>query len=119
MIAIGLYSIFFYYESNGFILVLLSIVVGSLFFWPIKPFKTIIYSDIIVFKEFLRHPNLKNESGIAFENIYDYKISSMVFNLKWIVIKRRNGKTIRKMLSFSASEFKEFSNLLKEKVIRQ
>ncbi|GAP44009.1 hypothetical protein TBC1_112168 [Lentimicrobium saccharophilum] len=108
---IDMSSLWFY-----FFLVLISTLLALFPFWPIKLFKTIVYHDVIVFKEMLRHPILKNEFGIAFENINDYKIKTMIFNLNWIVIKRKNGRTIRRLFSFSARELKEFSNILNEKV---
>lgn len=86
------------------------------FLWSIKRFRTYIYIDAIVFKEKGWHPLIKNEFGIAFENIYDYKIKRMAYSLNWIVLKRRNGKTIQRLFSISENELSELSQILNEKV---
>jgi hypothetical protein len=119
IIAIGLYFIIFVYKGlNSIIIVLISIFISSFFFWPIKLFKTFVYNDAIVFKDFLRHPILNNEYGILFENIFDYKIKRIAFSLYWIVFKRRNGKTIRRLFSLSKTEYLGFTQILTEKVLK-
>ncbi len=118
VIAIGIYFIIIFYRELNIIVVLISILIGSFFFWPTILFKTFVYRDAIVFKEFLRHPILKNEYGILFENIYDYKTIRIAFSLYWVVLKRRNGNTIRRLLSLSKTEFLGFSEILNKKVLK-
>lgn len=91
-------------------------VIVSLLLWPIKLLKTYIYVDAIVFKESGFDPLIKNEFGIAFENIYDFRIKRVGLNLCLVVFKRKKGKTIRKLLSLSPSELSDFIETLEEKV---
>lgn len=72
--------------------------------------------DAIVFKENGFHPLIENYFGVAFENIDKYQIKSLGLGLFWIVLKRKNGKTIRKLFSFSENELSGFINTLNEKV---
>ena len=85
--------------------------------WPIKCLKLYVYIDVIDFKEIGWHPNIKNEFGVAFENISEYKIDKSFLSFNWLELKRKNGKTIRRLLSLSNREFIELSNILKERVI--
>jgi len=87
--------------------------------WSIKRFKIFIHEDAIVFKEKGWHPLIENEYGVAFENINYYKINNVAFSLNWIVLKRINGKAIRKLISLSANEFSELSKILNEKIKKQ
>ncbi|MDE5416551.1 hypothetical protein L3049_00925 [Labilibaculum sp. DW002] len=84
--------------------------------WYFKILNLKIHIDAIVLREFGPHPNLVNEFGIVFENIYEYKIKSIALTFKWLVLKRTNGKTIRKLISLSKREFIEFSGVLNEKI---
>lgn len=84
--------------TNLISLVLFSLIV-MVFIWPVKRLKLDIYIDAIVFKEKGWHPQLENEFGVAFGNIYDYKIKKVALTLKWMIIKRKNGKTIRRLIS--------------------
>lgn len=71
--------------------------------------------DAIVFKERGFHPLIKNDFGVAFENIDEYQIKSLGLGLFWIVLKRSNGKTIRKLFSFSENELTEFLKIMHKK----
>lgn len=114
-------SIFFISTHYNLIINFVSLIIISLIImaliWPIKCLKIYVYVDVIDFKEIGWHPNIKNEFGVAFENIYEYKIDKSFLSFNWLVLKRKNGKTIRRLLSLSNREFKELSNILKERVI--
>ncbi len=114
-------SAFFIATSYNLITNFVSILLFSLtvmvFIWPIKRFSIDIYVDAMVFRENGWHPLIKNEFGVAFENIYEYKIKRIGLTLNWIVLKRTNGKTLRRLLSLSNREFTEFDNILKSKTI--
>ena len=97
---------------NSISLIIFSVIV-LLFLWPIKLLKTYIYVDAIVFKESGFHPLIKKEFGIAFENIYDFRLKRVGLNLCWVVFKRKNGKSIRKLLSLSSSELSSFIETFK------
>lgn len=100
---------------NSISIIIFGIVV-SVILWQIKRFKTSIYLDTIVFKEKGFHPLIKNDFGVAFDNIYEYRIKGLGLGLSWIILKRRNGKTIRKLFSFSENELSGFLKILHEKV---
>ena len=118
-IIIAISSLYFMTHSNlihnTISLLVFGLIIYSLID-PLRLLKTYIYFDAIVFKERGFHPLIRNEYGIIFENIQNYKIKKVVFNLNWIIIQRRNGKTIRKLISLSEIELFEFSKMLKEKV---
>ena len=101
---------------RNFLTLLIWSIISMTLVWPIKRFKTFIYVDAIVFKEKGFHPLIKNDFGVAFENINEYRINNLGFGLFWIVLKRRNGKTIRKLFSFSGNEISEFIEVLSNKV---
>lgn len=101
--------------SNSISIILFGIIV-SLFLYPTKILKTHIYIDTIVFKEWGWHPLMKNEFGVAFENIDDYEIKRIAFSFYRFVIKKKNRKTIRKLLCFSDNELFNFSKILNERI---
>lgn len=102
-------------ELNWIVLLITSMLAFAIG-WNIRFLRLNIYVDVIDFKEHGPHPNLGNHFGIAFENIYDYKITRLTFTFKWLVIRRKNGKTIRRLLSLSQSEYIGFSEILNEKI---
>lgn len=118
-ISIALISILVMVKSNlirnSISIILFGIVVSAIL-WPIKRFKTSIYVDAIVFKEKGFHPLIRNDYGVAFDNIYEYQIKSLGLGLFWVILKRRNGKTIRKLFSFSVNELSGFLKVLNDKV---
>ena len=118
-ISIALIAILVMINSNlirNSISIIIFGVAVSVILWPIKRFKTSIYVDAIFFEEKGFHPLIKNDFGVAFENIYEYRVKSIGLGLNWIVFKRRNGKTIRKLFSFSENELTGFLKVLREKV---
>lgn len=100
--------------ENILSLIILSII--TLFL--LKPFKLLkisIYNDVITFTEIgFLHPRIY-EFGIAFENIYEVKITNIAYTLNWIVIIRKNGKPIRRLFSVSKKELLELSTILNKK----
>jgi hypothetical protein len=105
------------YNSLGnFIVIVIFSLITMFFLRPIKILKVTVYVDAIVYYEKGFHPLIKNDFGVAFENIYEYQVKSISFGLTWIVLKRRNGKPIRRLFSFSKNELSGFSNILKGKV---
>lgn len=84
--------------------------------WKIRFLRLKVYVDAIEFKEFVLHPTLGKRFGVAFKNIYEYKIIRIAFTFNWLVFKRRNGKTIRRLINLSKRELKEFSYILDEKI---
>lgn len=104
------------YNLTSLTSLLIFSVIVSLFLRPIKLLKTYIYEDAIVFKESGFDPLIKNKFGIAFENIYDFRIKRVGLNLCWVVFKRKKGKTIRMLLSLTSSELSDLIKTLKEKV---
>lgn len=105
-----------YNPIRNFISLLIFSVIVMLLIWPIKRLKIYLYIDAIVFKEKGWHPLIENEFGVVFENIYDYKIKNIGFTLIWIELKRRNGKTLRRLLSLTENELLELSETLNKKV---
>uniref|UniRef100_UPI003216F439 hypothetical protein n=1 Tax=uncultured Draconibacterium sp. TaxID=1573823 RepID=UPI003216F439 len=101
--------------KNTISIIIFGIVV-TVILYPIKRIKTSVHVDAIVFNEKGLHPLNRNEFGVAFENIYEYKLKSIAFGLNWIVLKRRNGKTIRKLSSLTGKELRELSEILTERI---
>jgi hypothetical protein len=101
---------------KNFISLLIFSVIVMLLIWPIKRLRINLYIDAIVFKENGFHPLIENSFGVAFENIYEYQVKRIAYTFYWIELKRRNGKTIRKVFSFSENELSEFLKILKDKV---
>jgi hypothetical protein len=91
-------------------------LVFVLFAWPIKMYWINIYMDALVFKKQGFHPKLKSDFGVLLDNISDYKIEKIIFNFYWLVFKRENGKTIRRISSMSEKQCNFLSNKLAEKV---
>ncbi|MCB8999392.1 MAG: hypothetical protein H6540_04895 [Bacteroidales bacterium] len=123
LISIGFFSLMisFFKEINynslgNFIVIVIFSWIAMFFLWPIKRLKVTVYIDAIVFYEKGWHPQIEKEYGVAFENIYEFKVKNITDGLNWIVLKRCNGKTIRKLFSFSENELSGFLNILHEKV---
>ncbi len=120
------YWTFIYFGSlywgvkSGLINSFLSIVIQALVFlllaWPIKMYWIDIYIDALVFKEQGCHPLLKSDFCVALDNIYDYKIARITLNLYWVILRRENGKTIRRIISMSEDNFNYLSNKIAEKI---
>jgi len=100
----------------SWIVILTASILALAIGWHIRFLRLKIYIDAIVFKEHGPHPTLGSRFGIAFENIYEYKITNIAFTFNWLVLKRRNGKTIRKLISIPRKEFIGFSDILDEKI---
>lgn len=105
-----------YGSSGNFIVIVFFSLIIMFFIWPIKRLKVSIYIDAIVFKEKGWHPLIVKEYGVIFENINEFKVKNITDGLNWVVLKRKNGKTIRKLFSFSENELTGFLITLQEKV---
>ncbi len=86
-----------------------------MFLWPFKILRVQIYFDTIVFKELGFHPLLVSKFGVAFENICDYELKRLISGFSVIVLKRNNGKRVRRFMSLTENEYTEFSKLIEGK----
>lgn len=100
---------------NSTISIIILMLLFCLLAWPIKTYWINIYIDVLVFKEQGFHPHIKSDLGVAFDNIYEYKIEKIIFNQYWLILKRENGKTIRRISSMSKNDLKFLSNKIAKK----
>jgi hypothetical protein len=112
----SLYWIF----SSGLFNTYISLIASTLLFfllgWPIRMYWINIYHDVLVFKEQGFHPTIKSDFGVAFCNIYEYRIKKIVLNQYWVVLKRENGKTIRRIFPMSKSDLNFLSNKIADEI---
>ncbi|PXY02933.1 hypothetical protein DF185_02230 [Marinifilum breve] len=116
---IWFYGLWILTESNFIDNQIYFLIASSLllvFLWPVNYLRTYIYNDAIVFKELGFRPRLVRGIGIAFENLHHFRYFRIVFNLYYFVFYRTNGKTIRKVMSFSDDKLIEISKILNEKI---